>query len=245
MWSADASLTLPETNEEVKGRKAIYELYKNKFDSDKDTKITIIQKKLELQDSNEAVGRGFIKILHRGEKEQQVAFKAYFVKEDGSWLLDGLEEIDLEAAPSNYDHLKELSWLVGQWHDADDDADIEFNTDWDKNKNFLTQRFKVNILDQEEIEGQMVIGWDSSTKNVRSWVFDSDGAFGNGVWSKTNEGWSVAMKYTLNDGSQASATHLYTNIKDNSYLFTSIDREIDDTILPNVDPVEIIKIKGR
>lgn len=92
--------------------------------------------------------------------------------------------MNLSASAVSYDHLKELEWLVGKWQDQDEDVDIHFNTYWDKFKNLIHQEYIMEVYGLEEFEGMQIIWWDPAEKKIRSWIYDSDGGFGSGVWNK-------------------------------------------------------------
>ena len=55
------------------------------------------------------------------------------------------------------------------------------------------------MMDQDRIDmaGMQIIGWDPAAKQIRSWVFDSDGAFGEGVWNKQGNRWYIQSTGTL------------------------------------------------
>src|ERR1700761_7930177 len=50
---------------------------------------------------------------------------------------------------SNYEHLKDLEWMIGKWKDTSDDFDIVNNVTWDKYKNFIINRFTVDEGNKE------------------------------------------------------------------------------------------------
>ncbi len=143
----------------------------------------------------------------------------------------------------NYEHLKPLEWLVGEWRDRDDDVDISFHTIWDKHKNYLIRKFVMRIPDEENLTGVQLITWDPITKKIRSWVFDSDGGFGEGFWLQDENTWVVKVAYTLSDGRLSSSTQIYTKIDNDTYTYTSISRDVDGEVLPNIETVKIVRQK--
>ena len=114
-------------------------------------------------------------------------------------------------------------------------------TTWTKNKAFLTNSFTASVPGMDDLAGTVVIGWDPAEKMVRSWMFDSDGGFGEGTWSKKDNHWIVKFKQTLPDGRKASATNIYTQIGDGTFTWQSIGREVDGQYLPNVGPVKLVR----
>lgn len=243
LWSKEATFSTPLTGEVIEGRDAIIEHYKAKFAKEEQAKIEVVHKKLTFTAPDEALEEGLINFDYPDDSAVQVAFKAAYIKEDGKWLIDEIREIELLPAPSNFEHLKDLTWLIGEWQDTDDNTEISFKGSWDKHKNFLIQHFDVKIFAQDELQGYQIIAWDEAEKVIRSWIFDSDGGFGEGIWKKSPEGWYVPTKYILSDGRHASATSVYERIKDDSYVFSSIDREVDDEMLSNLDPVQVQRVK--
>jgi hypothetical protein len=231
LWATNAISSNPGTGEVVKGREKIANSFKFA------QKIEIIPNKIKVSpDEGEAEGR-----MKMGDK--QFAFQFVYIKEKGKWVIDEAKQVELRSAPTNEEHLQELAWLVGEWVDEDQTSTITLHTDWDPSKNFLTQHFKVTLLGQEELEGQQIIAWDPVAKKIRSWIFDSDGGFGEASWSKGVKSWAAATKYTRGDGRQGTATNLYTPVDANAYTFASTDREIDGEILPNLPPVQVKRVK--
>lgn len=76
---------------------------------------------------------------------------------------------------------------------------------------------------------------------IRSRLFDSDGGFGEGVWTREGDRWVVAFRQTLPDGREAKATNIYTLVDENTFKWHSIGRTVDGEPLPNVDDVTIVR----
>lgn len=242
-WTSDASYFNPVTGDSAEGREAVEKLFKDKFAQNKKRHLEITIKDIDFPSADEAVETGVMKVTLDDQPEQQLAYQAGYVKQNNKWLLKSLSQIELQETPSHFEQLKELSWLVGKWEDSDDNVDIFFDNQWDKNKNFIIQHFKMEIYGQEDIEGKQIIAWDPVNGIIRSWVFDSDGGFGEGTWEKEDKNWYANMRFTLGDGSVASSVHIYTPVNDDSYTFASVEREVDGDILPDMNPVTVEKIE--
>ena len=243
IWGSHASYKNPITGKSAVGREAIRKLYQESFAKDKKVHLEIVNQSIEFPSTNEAIEKGVMKVSSQDAPPKQLAYQANFIKENGKWFLDSIGEIELQVAPTNFEQLKDLSWMVGNWEDSDENIQILFTNKWDTNKNFLTENFKMKIYGHDDIQGYQIIGWDPIKNVIRSWVFDSDGGFGEGTWEKFDKSWYVTLQFTLSDGRLASSKNIYTPIDANSYTFTSTDREIDGEILPNTDPVTVEKIK--
>lgn len=242
-WASDATYNNPVTGESAEGKEAIEKLFKEKFAQDKKRHLEITIKSIEFPHADEAIENGVMEVTVDDQPTLQMAYEASYVKENGKWLVKAIKEIELQEPSSNFEQLKDLAWLVGKWKDSDDNIDILFDNQWDKYKNFITQHFEMKIYGQDDIEGKQIIAWDPVKNVIRSWIFDSDGGFGEGTWEKMDKSWYATMLFTLGDGRVASSKNIYTPVDDHSYTFASVEREVDGEILPNMNPVTVEKIE--
>lgn len=242
-WSEDAEYVIPDTDEVIKGRAAIEKHFSEMFQSGKDAHITIKINSVTFPKNDQAVETGTVTVKEE-DLEEESAYKATYIKQGGEWLLKEVREAEVSTAPEQNALLKELDWLVGKWVDEDKDMEIVNDFRWDKYKNFLIQEFTVNVEGALELEGKQLIAYDPIKEELRSWIFDSDGGFGEGVWKKNGNTWVVEVSQTLADGGKASATNVYTKINDNSYTWKSVGRDIDGELLPDVGPVTIVRRKA-
>jgi len=199
--------------------------------------------KIEETELAENIRFNNVKVEGLRGKDKETAYKVIYEKRGGRWLLVQVREVDIVTPPTHYENLKALKWLIGKWVDEDKDVKIETEYSWDRHKNFLTQTFKVTVEGSLQLEGRQVIAWDPIKGQIRSWVFDSDGGFGEGVWKKKGNSWVVEISQTLADGRQASAVNIYTPIDKSSYKWKSTGREVGGELLPDIEPV-IVRKKG-
>lgn len=241
--TADGEFSNPLTGEVLEGKEDIAKSLQERAKEINKRQLTFSFKpeKIDFPDPNIAVVGGVSEISDKGALLQRNARRIELVKENGQWFIDTIREIEVAPAPPIYDHLKGLEWLIGKWKDQDDDVTITFTTQWDKFKNFIVQQFKMKVYDTVEIEGLQIIGWDPIEQKIRSWVYDSDGGFGNGIWSRSGNGWNAVLNYVLSDGKKASATYSYTEINDKSYSFTATNRTINGEALPKIEPVIVVR----
>jgi hypothetical protein len=131
--------------------------------------------------------------------------------------------------------------MIGEWVDRDEDYSVKTSCRWTKNKNFIARSFAVSAGDLIELEGTQVIGWDADKQVIRSWLFDSDGGFGVGIWSKRGDGWSIQALRVLPDGSKGTAVNVLTPVDENSFSWESTGRTVGGSILPNIGPVNVVR----
>lgn len=241
-WSEDGEWVSP-AGDRVKGRDAITEEMNAYFAEGGSPHIEISDATIRFLAPTVAVEEGTATVTRQGELPSQSTYIALHTKRDGKWKLDSVRETSIPTPPSNYDNLKALEWMIGTWVDQDDDATIETRCQWTKNRNFMTRSFKVIIDDRIELEGTQVVGWDAAAGRIRSWVFDSNGGFGQGVWSRDGDRWTVNVVHVLQDGSRGSAINIITRLDDNTFTWQSTGRAIAGAVMPNVDPVNVVRVQ--
>ncbi len=243
-WAEDAQLANPESGEVLTGRSAIEAAFQERFKAGEDTHLEVQIGSITFPSEGQAVETGTFSITRAGQEIQASAFKTFFEKQNQVWLIKQTRQVDTTSAPNQYQHLKELEWLIGQWVDQDEDVEIETSYKWDKAKNFIYQKFSVSIEEQAQQEGTQIIGWDPQAKQIRSWIFDSDGGFGEATWTKQEHSWVEETAYTLADGERASAVYIFTPIDSDSYTWESTGREVDGKQLPDIEPLTVKRKKG-
>jgi uncharacterized protein (TIGR02246 family) len=241
LWSTDAVYSNPETGDEVVGRKAIEDELAAIFGESKDVRLEVTITAIRFVSPNVAIEEGTATVTRPDADPDVTAYSAVHIRNGGNWLLDRMTEQAIPEFFSNYGHLKDLEWMLGTWVDQDEQATIETTCQWTKNQNFLYRAFAVTVKDQIDLSGVQFIGWDPVAKKIRSWVFDSDGGFGNATWTKKDNRWIIDSAGTLPDGRRSSAINIMTIIDESTITWESTGRELDGEILPNIDPVKITR----
>ena len=237
-WAEDAEYILP-SGEHLKGRDKIEEAFKKFFSDNQGIQIQVAISEIRFPRYNEAVEEGSAVVSRQGEKPKELTYEVTYVKRKAAWKIAHVEETF--SAPSNYEHLKELEWLTGDWVDDSENVDVETLAQWTKNKNFITLSFRVQFEDRPALEGTEVIGWDPSIKSIKSWVFDSLGGFGQGVWSREGTRWTVRTTGVPITGEKTSAINIYTALDENTFTFSSIGREINGEPQPNIEEIRVVR----
>ncbi len=240
-WSPDAVYINPLTGSQVEGREAIEKEFEAILSELKETKLAVEVQSIQFISPGVAVENGVAKLITADGQPQESTYTAIHVKRDGQWLLDRVTEEDVPVVSSHYEQLKQLEWMIGHWVDADDQARIETTCEWTRNKNFITRSFTVSIQNRIDLAGMQVIGWDPAAKQIRSWVFDSDGGFAEGRWTKKENHWYVTVTGTLPDGGSASSVNIISYVDDNQFKWQSVSRTVDGGLLPNIDEVVVVR----
>jgi uncharacterized protein (TIGR02246 family) len=240
-WSPEAVYINPLTGSQVEGREAITKEFEAILSALKDIKLAVDVESIQFVSPNVAVENGVTSLISADGQPEESSYTAIHVKRSGKWTLDRVTEEDVPVVLSHYEQLKELEWMMGTWVDGDDQARIQTTCQWTRNKNFITRSFTVSIQDRIDMAGMQIIGWDPGAKQIRSWVFDSDGGFAVGRWTKRDNRWSIATTGTLPDGGTASSVNVITRVDDNHFKWKSVNRTAGDELLPNIDEVVVVR----
>ena len=241
LWAPEAVYSNPLSGEQVVGREAIAEQFKAIFASTREAKLEATTVSIDFVSPNVAIEQGMAKVIRPDQAPEETKYSAVYVQQGGQWLLDRVSEESIPIVTSHYEHLKDLEWMVGSWVDQDEQATVVTDCSWTRNNNFLTRSFTVQVGDQIDLAGMQIIGWDPVAKQIRSWVFDSDGGFGQATWSKKDNRWYIHQSGVLPDGRKSSSVNIITYVDDNTCTLQSVNRTVDGEILPNIAEVEIAK----
>lgn len=244
LWDQDATFTNRLTGEKVKGREAIAEQFEENFQNDSKGDLKVDITSVTFPETNKAIEQGTASLTTSEGEASKTNFQVIFIKRNGNWFISEVSEVESLDAVSNNEHLKDLEWLIGEWVDKDDTSEITSTYKWDEYKNFILQQFKVTLLGKKDLEGKQIIGWDPVHNNVRSWMFDSDSGFAESTWKQDGKSWVIESASTLPEGVVGSQVLIITPIDNNSFTLEITGREIDGKILPNLDPVKIVRKGG-
>lgn len=239
-WSETAHYTAADGSQ-LKGRDQIEKYFAKSLAANKGIKIEAYSAKFRFVTADVALGEGTLRTSRPGESAESNGILSVHVKKDGDWYLDSVHETAITTTPSHYDNLKELEWFIGNWVDADENSTIEHKVEWVKNRNFIIDSFIVSVDGVADMHGMQVIGWDPSANTIRSWFFDSDGGFGEGLWTKNGKRWTVKANGVAPDGRLGKATHVYTAVDKDTYLWKSIGRKIGNDFMPNIEEVKVVR----
>lgn len=170
----------------------------------------------------------------------EAPYEAVHVLGEHGWKIATLREF-ATVESSGHPNLQPLAWMVGTWIDESEESRVVTNVTWAKNDSFLISNFTLELPDMDSLQGVQIIGWDAANKQIRSWIFDSDGGHGEGSWNSIGNDWIVRSQMTLADGTVAQSTNVYSPVDENSYLWRSIGRRVGDDFLPNIENVLVVR----
>ena len=133
---------------------------------------------------------------------------------------------------AHHERLKELEWMVGEWLDESSDSIIHATCRWSDDKNFLLRDFVIHVQGKPVMNVTQRIGWDPLTKQIKSWVFDSDGGYGDALWTRNGNQWIIKSTGVLPDGRIATATNILTRTGPNAARWASTERTVGGQVDP-------------
>ena len=178
-----------------------------------------------------------------GEKDSS-SYTAIYVKKDDKWLIARLIESPAPD-PSPAEQLSQLAWMIGSWKDRGGSTDVETKADWARGNNFITRTFKVSDGGDAVLEGWQIIGWDPKEKRIRSWIFDSDGGYGQGTWTRDGNRWLIKETRVAADGTESSAEQTLTYVDPNHCTYESANRTLNGDPQPNIAKVDIDRVQTQ
>jgi uncharacterized protein (TIGR02246 family) len=170
-------------------------------------------------------------------------FSAILVNNGQIWQIASVEETPVPQPMSAGDVLPELAWLEGSWVDDSDDAPAVSTFRWSANGSFLIRSCSMKDGDEAVPVGTQIIGWDPRSQQIRSWTFNSDGSFGDGIWTKAGNDWLIKSTQTLLDGRAAFGTYVITPVDDDTLTLRLIGQEIEGEPVPRSDPIVLLRVR--
>ena len=179
----------------------------------------------------------------RGDAAEFTGFTTLLARRDGKWRIAEIHEYSEPAEEvSPYERLKELEWMVGEWVEESDKAKARSTVRWSDNQSFLVRNYSIEVQGEKPSTGTMIIGWDPQSGQIKSWLFNSEGGHGEGLWTRTSEKeWVVKASGVLRDGRPTSATQIQTLINKDSVKVSSIDRIIGGVVAPDI--VDMVMVR--
>ena len=240
MWTSEGVYTARTSGQRILGRESIAAQFKTILSENGTApKLAVQTTSVEFISPRVALERGTAVVMRGEDEPSETVYTAVYVKDDDKWLIDRITEEEIVVPASNYEYLKGLEWMIGQWVDAGEGFTIEMDCDWTTKQNYISRKYSVSSDEGFESSGLQIIGWDAKQNTIRSWLFDSDGGFVSGTWTQRDKKWVVQSVATLADGSSGSFTSIFEPQDDGSYTWQKINRVIDGKLLPNIDEVII------
>jgi uncharacterized protein (TIGR02246 family) len=224
----------------TEGRDAIARTFEGLFEESPGRRIEVSVESIHFIGAELAVEVGTTKETSApAEPPEYDRYTVLHVKRDGKWQM-ALARDEEGPVATGHERLRPLAWLVGDWVDDGGSTVVSSSCRWSKDGNFLLQDFKLQVNGRAAMDVSQRIGWDPLTKRVRAWYFDSEGGYGESVWTRDGSGWIIRATGVRPDGTTASATNLLTPAGKDGYVWRSTDRVVGDERQPTTE-VRVIR----
>jgi uncharacterized protein (TIGR02246 family) len=242
-WTADGEF-IRNDGDPIRGRSEIEEGYAEYFKTLKtNPRVEIQFDNLRFPSANTAISEVTLRLKNdEGEVVGSSWRNTLLVREKGQWKVAIVREWDRDIGLDV--NLSELEWLVGTWRAANKKREVTLVYEWDENKVFIRGKYSVKEGAKVIESGMQMIGKDNNEGAVRSWVFQSDGGFGGGVWTREGKKWSVDVYGVLADGSELRATSIYLRVDPNTFTWQAVDQSLNGEPIADAKPIKVTRQKA-
>ncbi len=178
-------------------------------------------------------------------KEATIAnrFAALLARQGDAWKLVEIREYPAPSASvTAYERLKELEWMVGDWVDQTEDAEIYSTVEWGQGKGYLVRKYSAQIKGEPATSGLMVIAWDPQAEQIKSWIFNADGSRGEGSWTRAADNqWVVKAHGSTAGGRPNSATQIISLVNKAAVKTSSIDRILGGEVAGDIEDLIMVR----
>ncbi len=238
---ADDAEMIDEDGERMRGRSVIEDVFRSMFKERPGASIAISPASLRFLGPDAAREEGQTQVKTASSEGPTTRhYTVLYVKEGKRWLYSSVRE-EREKHLSHHQRLQELAWLLGDWVDETPDSVVHSTCQWTADRNFLVRDFSIQVQGKPVMTVNERIGWDPSTRQIKSWVFDSEGGHGCGLWSRNGNEWVIKLTGILPDGRTATATHILTRLSPQSARWSSVERTVGDQVVP--DHAEYVMVR--
>ncbi|MFM8250402.1 MAG: YybH family protein [Planctomycetota bacterium] len=165
----------------------------------------------------------------------KLRYIAIWTKTNAGWQMASLRDFSETPVITANETLQGLAWLVGDWLNEGSDNVVKISYRWSEDKNFLLGDYHVTQQGKVVMKSSQRIGFDPVAGKIRSWLFDSDGGFGESSWTQVGEEWVLKSTATLPDGQQGSATITISAKDKNRFTMKGTDRLVGVERAPDFD----------
>ena len=225
-----------------RGRDEITRGFAEVFEQNPEARMRIEIEGIRVMGPNVAIEDGLTFLTSGADSpELASAYTAIHVQRDGRWSIGSARDTAIEEPLTPREQLEPLAWMVGDWIDESPDSVVETSCRWSEDGNYLLQDFSIRVAGVRAMNGTQRIGWDPLRRQIRSWVFDSEGGFVEGFWTPTETGWVATSNGVTPDGEPASGTRILTQIDDESYMIDFTSRVVGNELQPDISVVVVRK----
>ena len=232
-----------DDGEVTQGRPAIVERFAGLFEANEGGKLNVEVHSIHLLSPELAIEEGTATVSgDDGENPETSRYSVIYIKQGGRWLQARIRD-ETPSELSAHDHLKDLEWMLGEWVNESDDALVTTTCSWSDNGSFLIRQFDVKIEGTVALSGTQRIGWDAMRKQFRTWVFDDEGGFAEGLvaYDEDDDEWIVKSTGVRADGQPITVTSVFAPLDPDRIGWQTVERTVGGVALPGLDQYILVR----
>jgi uncharacterized protein (TIGR02246 family) len=230
---------IPDEGPPLRGRDAIQQALAAHFAKNKNVKYSLEFEATRFPSRDSAIQEGTLSAhAERGESSSK-RFSIMCLREDGKWLLAFIKEW-----PDEDEDLKDLDWLIGTWSAKRGEQEVRTKYEWFGNKSFIKAEFTIQGK-EKAVSGIQMIGLDPTTGDMRTWIFEANGGFGEGTVEREGNKWIFESSTNMTDGSVLEAKNILVQVNKDTFTWQPINLTVDGVQYGNLPPVKITRVKSK
>jgi uncharacterized protein (TIGR02246 family) len=224
----------------IRGRANIEKAYAAMFKDKKKARSLVVEDDtVRFLSDDAAIHEGtFLNKQTNPAEQGRSQFSALYLRVKGQWQLGLLRETPTESSA------RDLGWLVGTWGCKTEGGNVRLVFTWAEGKAFLRGRATVKAGDHTTT-GYQIIGRDPANGGLRSWTFEEDGGTSEGLWERTEKGWTAKVSGYNSDGEKVTATTTMTPRDADTFTWHSTHRTVNGEKAPDIGPFEVTREKAK
>lgn len=240
LFTPDAEVE-DEDGEVTKGHDAIVARFSKVFRENGRDGLTVDTDSLRFLGTDVAFEEGTASLSAGADSAPRTnRYSVIYARQGGRWLHARIHDEPEDNVPA-HERLQELDWMLGEWINESDDEAVFTTCKWSDDGNFLLRQFDVKAEGRLVLRGTQRIGWDGQRKQFRSWVFDDQGGFAEGLFSRDGDRWVVKGSGVRSDGQSVSFTTAITPLGKDRLRWDVLERAVGDEVVPNTDRFDLVR----
>jgi uncharacterized protein (TIGR02246 family) len=225
----------------IQGQEPIQRDFAHIFQAQPKSQIKVSVKSIRLLSPTLAVEDGTSTVTDQaGTTVEHNLYTVFYTKQDGQWRMASARDLP-DTASSAVEEIKQLDWLIGQWVDESPDKYVETSYRWSDDHLSIVSEYKVQMPGLPAMAGTQRISWDPLANKIHSWSYDSQGGFGEGLWTRNGNQWIVKMSGESEEGKIASSTNIITRVSKDRTTWQSRDRVLGEEWMKDIEEIPVVR----
>lgn len=233
----DGAELMPDDAPPIRGKQAVMEAFKQRFDGKQKQKIAIEVESVRFTSRDTALEEGHLKTSVNKQAGGSHRYSLMHVREDGKWLIAAIREWPSEEAP-----LRDLEWLIGSWQAQRDDLAISTTYEWVGQKAFIRGNIQTRQKDKT-ISAMQMIGIDPRTGGLRIWIFEANGIYATGSCQRDGNAWVFETSGETPEGVPVAAKNILYYVNADAFTWQPVQLRMGQEQIADLPPIKVNRVK--